>query len=84
MWVIPDENQPVKFKRNRSASKQLIARFFVKFGHVATIPFEDRKTVTAEWYVNHCFLKSSRHDVNDDPDRVSVAYCSIKTMPART
>ena len=24
---------------------------------VATIPFEERKTVTADWYVNHCIPK---------------------------
>ena len=50
----PDENPPVKFKRNRSASKQMIACFSAKFGHVATIPLEGRKTVRADWYVNHC------------------------------
>ena len=44
---------PRKFKRNRSASKQMTACFFATFGHVATIPLEDRKTVTADWYVNH-------------------------------
>ena len=43
----------MKFKRNKSASKQMIACFFTKFGHVATISL-DRKTVTADWYVNHC------------------------------
>ena len=74
----------MKFKRKRSASKQTIACFFAKFGHVATVPLEDRKTVTADWYVSHCFLKSSRHDVNGVLERVSVAYCSIMTMPAST
>ena len=54
VWVFPDENPPVKFKRNRCAFKQTIACFFANFGHVATIPLEDRKTVTADWYVNHC------------------------------
>ena len=57
VWVFPDENPPVKFKRNRSASKQMTACFFSKFGHVTTIPLEDRKTVTADWYVNHCVPK---------------------------
>ena len=57
MRVFPDENPPVKFKRNRSDSKQMIACFFAKFGHVATTPIEDRKTVTADWYVNHCLTK---------------------------
>ena len=54
VWVFPDENPPVKFKRNRNASKQMLACFFAKFDRVATIPLEDRKTVTADWYVNHC------------------------------
>ena len=57
VWVFPDENPPVKFKRNRSAFKQMIACFLAKLGHVATIPLEDRKTVTADWYVNHCLPK---------------------------
>ena len=47
----------MKFERDRSASKQMIACFFAKFGHVAIIPLEDRKTVTADWYVNHCLPK---------------------------
>ena len=48
VWVFPDENPPVKFKRNRSAFKQMIACFFAKFGHAATIPLEDKKIVTAD------------------------------------
>ena len=47
----------MKFKRNRSASKQMIACFFAKIGQVAAIPLEDRKTVTADRYVNHCLPK---------------------------
>ena len=43
VWVIPDENSPVKIKRNRSVSKQMMACFFAKFGHVAIIPLEDKK-----------------------------------------
>ena len=57
VWVCPDENPSVKFKRNRNTSKQMTACFFAKFGHVATIPLEDRKAVTADWYVNHCLPK---------------------------
>ena len=56
-WVFPDENSPVKLKKNRSASKQMIACFFAKFGLVATILLEERKTVMADWYVNHCLPK---------------------------
>ena len=35
----------------------MIACIFANFGHVATIPLEDRKTITADWYVNHCLPK---------------------------
>ena len=31
--------------------------FCAKFGHVAIIPLEDRKTVTADCYVSHCLSK---------------------------
>ena len=48
VWVFTDENPPVKLNRNKSASKQMIACVFANFGHVATIPLEDRKTVTAD------------------------------------
>ena len=57
VWAFPDENPSVKFNRNKSASKQMIACFFANFGHVATMPLEDRKTVTADWYVNHSLPK---------------------------
>ena len=57
VWIFPDENPPVKFKRNKSASKQMIACFFAKLGHVATYLLEDRKTVMTDLYVNHCLLK---------------------------
>ena len=57
VWVSLDENPPVKLKRNRSAFKQMIVCFFVKFGHVATMPLEDKKTVTADYCVNHCLPK---------------------------
>ena len=48
VWVFPDENPPVKLNRNKSASKQMIACVFANFDHVATIPLEDRKTITAD------------------------------------
>ena len=57
VWVFPDENPPVKFKRNRSASEKNDSMFFAKFGHVATIPLEDKKTATADWYVNNCLAQ---------------------------
>ena len=50
-------NPPAKCNRNWSTSKQMLACFFAKFGHVATVPLEDRKTVTDDWYVNLCMSK---------------------------
>ena len=38
--IFPDENSSVKFKRSRSASEQMIACFFLKFGHVVTNPLQ--------------------------------------------
>ena len=35
----------------------MIACFFAKFGHVATILLQGRKTATVDWYVNHCLPK---------------------------
>ena len=57
VWVFPDENQPVSFKRIWSDSKQITTCFFAEFGHITTVPLEDRKTVTADWYVNQCLPK---------------------------
>ena len=57
VWAFPGKTPPVKFKRNISASNQMIACYCAKFGHVATIPLEDRKMITADWYVNHCLPK---------------------------
>ena len=54
VWLFQDQAPPVKFKRARSTSKQMIAVFFSKSGHVASIPLLERKTVTSEWYTNTC------------------------------
>ena len=48
VWVFPDENLPVNLNRKKSASKEMIACVFANLGHVATIPLEDRKTITAD------------------------------------
>ena len=68
VWVFPRENPPVKFKRNRSACKQMIAHFFAKFGHVATIPLEERRRLWPTDMSTTVCLKSSRHGVNGVPD----------------
>lgn len=54
VWVFQDEPNPTKVTRSRSTSKQMVACFFAKTGHVATVPLEQRRTVNSEWYTTIC------------------------------
>ncbi|CAK1599114.1 unnamed protein product [Parnassius mnemosyne] len=54
VWVFPSEEMPTKLKRVRSVGEKMVASFFGRTGHYATIILEDLKTVTAEWYTNNC------------------------------
>lgn len=54
VWVFQNEENPTKVTRARSTSKQMVACFFGRNGHVATVPLEDRKTVNSEWYTTIC------------------------------
>ena len=40
--------------QSRSTSKQMVASYLAKTGHITTIPLEERRTVTADWYVHQC------------------------------
>ena len=40
VWLLPGENQTVKFKKPRSTSKQMMAVVFAKFTHVASDPLK--------------------------------------------
>ena len=54
VWHFPGDTSPLKFKRSRSTSKQMLALYIAKTGHITTIPLEERHTVTADWYVHQC------------------------------
>lgn len=54
VWVFDDEVKPTKVVRSRSVSKKMVASFVSKKGHVATIPLEEQRTVTADWYITVC------------------------------
>ncbi|XP_061705471.1 histone-lysine N-methyltransferase SETMAR-like [Cydia pomonella] len=54
VWCFEDEPTPTKCRRTRSTQKQMIASFFCKTGHIATIVLEDQRTVNSEWYVTVC------------------------------
>ena len=84
VWVFPDENPPVKFKRNRSASKQMIACFFAKFYYSPPYHLMTERRLRLIGMSATVCLKSSKHGVNGVLERVSVVYCSMMTMPVST
>lgn len=53
-WVFERENIPTKFRQKKSVGKQMIACFFSKSGHLATVPLGEQKTVNSEWYTTIC------------------------------
>jgi histone-lysine N-methyltransferase SETMAR len=53
-WVFRNEPGPTKVHRARSVGKQMVASFFSLTGHIATIPVETQRTVTANWYTTSC------------------------------
>ena len=56
-WTPAGAAPPVKFRRERSAAKQMVAVFVARRGHVITVPLDTQRTVTANWYVKHCLPK---------------------------
>ena len=52
--MFQDEPSPTKVVRARNTSKQIIACFFGKTGHVVNVPLEQRRTVNSEWYTTIC------------------------------
>ena len=61
VWCFQDDQAPTKVRRSRSSGKKMVASFFTKKGHLATVTLDTQRTVTAEWYVNHCLPKSLQH-----------------------
>ena len=53
----PGENPPTKVKRSRSVGKKMMFSLFRTNGLIATVPLEDQRTVTADWYVTKCLPK---------------------------
>ena len=50
MWAFEDKPNPTKFVCEKSTSKQMVACFFGKTGHVATVPLEQGCTFNSEWH----------------------------------
>jgi [histone H3]-lysine36 N-dimethyltransferase SETMAR len=63
-WTFDDEPTPTKIRQARSVGKKMVAVYFGKSGHIATIELEGRRTVNAEWYTTICMpevLSALRH-----------------------
>ena len=54
VWLFSGDTLPLKFKRSRSTSKQMVSSYIAQTGHITTIPLEERRNVTADWYVHQC------------------------------
>jgi histone-lysine N-methyltransferase SETMAR len=54
VWIFQREENPTKVTRSRSTAKQMVACFFTKTGHVATVALENQKTVNSAWYTTIC------------------------------
>ncbi|CAH1962421.1 unnamed protein product [Acanthoscelides obtectus] len=56
VWVFQCEEKPTKVIRSR-VSKKMVATFVSKAVHIATIPLNEQRTVTADWYSTICLPK---------------------------
>ncbi len=54
VWVFEGVDPPTKFKRSRSTNKKMVPSFFMRSGHIATVPLEDRRAINSEWYTTVC------------------------------
>lgn len=69
VWVFDDEVKPTKVVRSRSVSKKMVASFISKKGHVATIPLQEQRTVTADWYTKVCLPEMMAELRRSNPTR---------------
>ena len=49
VWFLPGDALP-----QNSSDQQMVASYIAKTGHITTIPLDERRTVTADWYVHQC------------------------------
>ncbi|CAG9132342.1 unnamed protein product [Plutella xylostella] len=69
VWVFEGEVKPTKVIRSRSVSKKMVASFVSKTSHVATIPLQEQRTVTADWYTTVCLPEVVRELRKTNPNR---------------
>ncbi|CAH2005524.1 unnamed protein product [Acanthoscelides obtectus] len=74
VWVFQGEEKPTKVIRSRSVSKKLVATFVSKAGHIATIPLNEQRTVTAGWYTTICLPKVITELRKINPERSIILH----------
>ena len=47
-WLFPRDTPPLKYKRPRSTSKQMVASYIANKKHISTIPLEEKRTDTGD------------------------------------
>ncbi|CAH2000125.1 unnamed protein product [Acanthoscelides obtectus] len=55
-WIYCEE-KPTKVIRSRSVSKKMVVTFVSKAGHIATIPLNEQRIITADRYTTICLPK---------------------------
>ncbi|CAH2004529.1 unnamed protein product [Acanthoscelides obtectus] len=64
VWVFQGEEKPTK----------VVATFVSKAGHIATIPLNEQRTVTADWYTTICLPKVITELRKINPERRIILY----------
>ncbi|CAH1991205.1 unnamed protein product [Acanthoscelides obtectus] len=57
IYLFQGEKKPTKVIRSQSVSKKMVAEFVSKADHIATIPLNEQRTVTTDWYTTICLPK---------------------------
>jgi transposase len=57
VWCYDDEEPTPEVRPTAWVGKQMVATFFNKGGHLATVSLQHGKTVTAQWYTDTCLPK---------------------------
>ena len=83
MQVFPSEASLVKFRWSKIVAEQMVVCFFLKSG-LATVPLQDLKKVSSNWYVNHCRSKFLRSGASATHTVEPKACCSTTLLPALT
>ncbi|CAH2013080.1 unnamed protein product [Acanthoscelides obtectus] len=74
VWVFQGAEKPTKVIRSRSLSKKMVATFMSKAGHIATIPLNEQRTVTADWYTTICLPRVITELRKINPERSIIIH----------